>query len=398
MIDFLEKQLMRRISSDQWIECRDRLNNLPPIWRMGNGIHIVTGYREACDVLANKKISSEFIRRLSDEALRFGRIDRVNRIIKNSFALRDGVEHLFLRELVAPIFLPKQLQTIFGKTEEDAKNLIDGALEEADSIDIVEVLARRLPILVNCQILGLPYSKKYELRLMIDALVAEIEFDPINRNETELLNLIDLIDSFKSKPVPSWLDPLVTALHQNRISELDFEATILLLMISGYGTATVGIGSSALNLFAQDQAFSKLKNGTYQTENFIYESLRLNPPVTLLSRSAAENLEIGDHAIPKNELILIHMGAACRDPNIFEDPHDFNPHRTNKAQLIFGGGAHFCLGRLIGLHQIEASLRALLNYPLLIQAPIQNIAFHPYKIIQGPLSLPVKIDAQTMLT
>ena len=396
-MEIFEQEIMKRVSHSDWGRVREKLDELPPIWKMQNGIHLVTGYGEACDLLSSKKVSSEFISKLSNEVIRFSKIDRINDIIRASFALKDGLRHAKLRELVAPIFVHKKFNDIFSAIDIDAQNLIKDVLLKGDIFDPIESLAKRLPILTNCQILGIPYSEESKLRAMTDALVAEIEFDVEKRNEPELLDLIHFIDSFKSGIAPDWIKPLVMSLHSGDISDLDFESTILLLMISGYGTATSGIGAAIATLFSQEKARNHLRSGQYTTEGFIYEALRLSPPVSILARTAAEDIEFNGSKIPKDGVVLIHVSACCRDPNFFDNPHLFNPKRSNKAQLIFGGGPHFCLGRIVGLRQIEASVNALLNLPLTMTIPFEEISYNPFKIIQGPLTLPLQYHHREML-
>ena len=392
-----EQEIMRRVAHANWGRVRAKLDELTPIWKMQNGIHLVTGYREACELLSSKKVSSEFISKLSNDVIRFSKIDRINDIIRASFALKDGLRHAKLRELVAPIFVHKKFNDIFSAIDNDAQKLVKDALLKGDTFDLVESLAKRLPILTNCQILGIPYSEESKLRAMTDALVAEIEFDAEKRNEPELLNLIHFIDSFKNGATPDWIKPLVMSLRSGDISDLDFESTILLLMISGYGTATSGIGAAIATLFSQENSRHYLRSGECTTEGFIYEALRLSPPVSILARTAAEDIEFNGSKIPKDGVVLIHVSASCRDRNFFDNPHLFNPKRSNKAQLIFGGGPHFCLGRMVGLRQIEATVNALLNLPLTMTIPFEEISYNPFKIIQGPLTIPLQYHHREML-
>lgn len=86
----------------------------------------------------------------------------------------------------------------------------------------------------------------------------------------------------------------------------------------------------------------------------INEAMRLHPPVYLISREAAESVEIAGYKLRPGSLVFINLWVTHRDPRWFPAPLAFDPGRfTAEASLTrpkyaflpFGGGPRACLGR-----------------------------------------------------
>jgi cytochrome P450 len=86
----------------------------------------------------------------------------------------------------------------------------------------------------------------------------------------------------------------------------------------------------------------------------VEETLRYDPPVQLMGRIAADDMIIGDTAIPKGDTMMLLLAAAQRDPATYDRPDDFDPDREAIRHLGFGKGPHFCLGA--PLARLEAAL------------------------------------------
>jgi cytochrome P450 len=89
------------------------------------------------------------------------------------------------------------------------------------------------------------------------------------------------------------------------------------------------------------------------TRRIVKETLRLYPPTYFLSRSAAQETELGGYRIPKDSTMLYSFFSQHRDPLLFRRPGQFDPDRwlpgreadvTPEAYMPFGEGAHRCVG------------------------------------------------------
>jgi cytochrome P450 len=91
----------------------------------------------------------------------------------------------------------------------------------------------------------------------------------------------------------------------------------------------------------------------------ILESLRFDSPVQVVGKTTSVSLSIGSLVIPPGSRILIHIGAANRDPTIFEQADSFSPSRSGPTPLSFGQGDGICPGRNLALRSATSFLTSL---------------------------------------
>ena len=95
--------------------------------------------------------------------------------------------------------------------------------------------------------------------------------------------------------------------------------------------------------------------------NFIEETLRLESPIQGEFRLARVATRIGGVDIPAGTTVMVHNGAANRDPRQFEAPNEFRLDRTDgRLHLGFGFGIHTCVGAPLARAEARASLVRLL--------------------------------------
>ena len=75
-----------------------------------------------------------------------------------SFINMDDPRHARQRGIVARSFTPKQLQGVLDSVETICTEVIDGFCEKGE-VDLVEVLSQPFPLLVICDMMGIPRSE-----------------------------------------------------------------------------------------------------------------------------------------------------------------------------------------------------------------------------------------------
>ena len=107
----------------------------------------------------------------------------------------------------------------------------------------------------------------------------------------------------------------------------------------------------------------------------IEESMRLYPPVWLISRTPIADDEIGGYHIPAGSMVLVSKYVVHRHPDFWDNPDGFDPERFTpergkllppNAFLPFGTGSRTCIGKHF----------ALMMGPLLLATLAQRVTFH----------------------
>src|SRR5262249_9759340 len=91
----------------------------------------------------------------------------------------------------------------------------------------------------------------------------------------------------------------------------------------------------------------------------IEEVLRYRPPFPRLGRMTAAEVDLGNHTIARDQIVILWIAAANRDGAEFRDPDRFDIHRKPNPHLSFGHGIHFCLGAPLARLEARIALETL---------------------------------------
>jgi cytochrome P450 len=106
------------------------------------------------------------------------------------------------------------------------------------------------------------------------------------------------------------------------------------------------------------------------TWNVLQESMRLYPPIWLMSRKAIQDDAIGCYRIPAGTLVVFSPYLLHRRADLWPAPDTFRPERfaavaggsaVPYAYLPFGGGQRQCIGRQFGILELRLLLPMLLQ-------------------------------------
>ena len=148
--------------------------------------------------------------------------------------------------------------------------------------------------------------------------------------------------------------------EQGAITTEEFETMFFLFAVAGNETLRNGIPGGMLALLKHPDQMNKLINNQELLPSAVEEMLRYAPPVIHFRRTATEDLELGNTQIRKGDKVVVYHAGANRDPQVFEDPDEFNIERTPNEHVTFGAGPHFCLGAHLARMQMTAIFKQAL--------------------------------------
>ena len=138
---------------------------------------------------------------------------------------------------------------------------------------------------------------------------------------------------------------------------------------------------------------TKLRANPALWHNVIEETLRYEPPVTLIPRIALEDFEVHGNLIRQGQLVQLSIASANRDRVHFVDAERFDVSRVPGQHLSFGHGPHGCLGASLAREQASIALTTLFQrFPTLRLDASQPIQWYRNAGNRGPLTLPLVFE------
>jgi len=379
----------------------DRLREADPLHRT-RGVWLATRYEEVLAVLRDRRFSSRNLafgsataEPIPPEAL--GALEEV--LLVGVLVLSDPPDHTRLRRLSNRGFVPKIVEGMRPRIQE----IVDGLLDEvADggSMDAVARLALPLPLIIICDMLGVPLSDRELfagwMRDIITVSDPNQTAESIGIGFTALQSLReyfrDLIATRrKTGPRGDVLDELAAEEEGDRLTEGELLGTCQTLFIAGHETTASFIGNAILSLLRHPDQLRLLREDPSLIRNAVEELLRYDTSVQIAPapRVAIEDVDLGVKTIRKGEAVRLFLGSANRDPAQFPHPHRLDLTRREPYHLSFAGGIHTCLGAPLARAEVQIAISTLLKRMQRLELASEDLEWEESSTIRALKALPV---------
>jgi cytochrome P450 len=377
---------------------RDRLPNGIAAWLVTRYEDVTAGLTDprlvldaaSCEaaLLSNGDLPSRYSRSLT----------RVSRNLLNT----DPPDHTRLRRFVTRGFSARRLEAVRSRVHQIADQLVSAIAVHASRgrvVNLVETLAFPLPIIVICEMLGVPYSDRNQFRAWSDAIITLEPGTEATAASARAMSRMDryfteLIGTKRARPGDDLVTTLLATTEDgDRLNNDELHAMLRLLLVAGHETTSALIGSSVLLLLRHPEQLAILRADPSLTVSAVEECLRFAPPVAFaLPRFTTAGVQIGEVTVPPGEAVALGLWTADHDPERFASPNVFDIKRGDNPQIAFGHGAHFCLGAALARLEAEAALGALLRkFPeMSLAVPYEAVPWK-HSAVRGPSHLPVRL-------
>ncbi|MFD4714139.1 cytochrome P450 [Streptomyces sp. NPDC058430] len=327
----------------------------------------------------------------------------------------SGREHAVRRALVAPAFRGSDLQEKFLPViERNSRELID-TFRATGSVDLVGAYATRFPVNVIADMLGLDkadHARFHGWYTTVIAFLGNLSGDKDvaaagERTRVEFAEyMIPIIRQRRDNLGDDLLSSLCAAeVDGVRMSDEDIKAFCSLLLAAGGETTDKAIASIFANLLTHPEQLDAVRKDRTLIARAFAETLRYTPPVHMIMRQSATDVEVSGGTIPAGATVTCLIGAANRDADRYTDPDRFDIFREDLTatnafsaaadHLSFALGRHFCVGALLAKAEVEIGVGQLLD-----AMPDVRLAdgFDPVEqgvFTRGPQSLPVRFTPAT---
>jgi cytochrome P450 len=380
------------------------LRTRAPVWKAPFGRWFLTRYEDTALLLRDRRFGKGYedpdalARRFGPTALQEPAVVELTHMM----LMRDPPDHTRLRGLVSRAFTARRIEALRDNIQVLTDRLLD-KLIPLGRMDAIRDLAFPLPMLVICELLGIPEAHRERFLTRSGSAGALLNPTPPTREELDRANagtvesgayFEALFEQRRQDPQ----DDLITLLVQaeeagDRLTTTELRANVSLLFAAGHETTVNLIGNGLYSLLRYPEQWQILRHEPGLIPNAIEELLRYEAPAQAVARIASEPIELGGQTLAKNDLVVSLIGGANRDPAVFEDPERLDVTRKDLRPLSFGGGIHFCLGaqlaRIEAAVVFEAILQRLPNLRLLEP---DRPKWNPSFVLRGLAELPVAWD------
>ncbi len=279
-----------------------------------------------------------------------------NLLHRNQMMENEPPEHTRLRRPVASAFARGHVERLRPRVRELAHRLLD---EVDGDFDLIESYAEPLPVLVIAELLGVPAAHAPSLRDWSQAIVRMYEPSPSQAvvdaavsAATDFAGLVrELIAERRQRPADDLISDLVTT----GLTEDEQVAAVVLLLNAGHEASVNVFGNGAVAMLRRG-----LRPGA-DVALTVEEMLRFDSALQLFERTATEPVRVGGVVVEPGQKIAALLGAANRDPAVFERPDEVDVDRDPNPHLAFGVGVHFCLGAPLARMELVESVGALFD-------------------------------------
>lgn len=288
--------------------------------------------------------------------------------LMRTMLLKNPPDHTRLRGLVVKAFDARRVEALRPRIRRVAHDLIDGFADRGAG-DLKSLFTHPLPVIVICEMLGIPESDQAEFvkgtrisgRLIDPTPMTDAELAEANRSTLETQAYFDaLCEDRRRHPRDDFTTALVQSeTEHGRLTREELTANIGLLFAAGHETTVNLLGNALIALYRNRDQLDLLRGDPARMENAVEEFLRYDSSVQLTARNALEDADVAGVPLPKGRTVIAMLGGANRDPAAFVDPERLDITRERIRPLSFGGGIHLCLGAQLARIEAREALAAL---------------------------------------
>ena len=310
----------------------------------------------------------------------------------------DPPDHTRLRALVNKAFTRRAVKALEPRIRAILAALLD-AVDDSSAFDLMEAVARPMPVIVIAEMLGVPPEDRARFRQW-SAQRARLLEPTIGMRERRIgaaaSEAFDayfraIIEQRRTDPRDDILSALVEAEHEGeRLTEREMLNMLRLLVIAGNETTTNLIGNGLLALLCHPAELERVREEPGLIPSAVEELLRYDSPSQATFRRVVEDCEVNGFALRRRDNVVVLIGAANRDPAAFDDPERLDVTRDAGTHLSFGRGIHHCLGAQLARLEGRIAFEMLIERFPRIELRTERVRFRKTMVFRGLEALPLR--------
>ena len=375
----------------------DRLLREAPVLRQPDGSVLICRhadlnaiYRDTTLYISDKKLAF---------APKFGPGSPLFEHHTTSLVFNDPPLHTRVRRIMTSALTPKALARMEPGLIDTVDRLLEGL---SPTPDLIEDYASCIPVQIIGNLLDVPMEERGPLRNWSLAILGALEptlsdaeleagHTAVREFKAYLQDLIARRRAAPGDPETDVLTRLIAGDDGGQLTEIELIQNCIFILNAGHETTTNLIGSALALLHDHPDQKARLLAEPALIGPCIEEVLRFRSPNQFGNRETTAPVTIGGVEIAAGSNLHLCIGAANRDPEVFEAPTKFDIERKPNRHLAFAGGPHVCVGLTLARMEGKIALQRFLNrYPdyeiSTTRQGGRRIRFHGYATLPARLT------------
>jgi cytochrome P450 len=223
-------------------------------------------------------------------------------------------------------------------------------------MELVDDLASPLALAVMCAVLGLPDGDRHTAGVWVRSISESLaparghrmcphDAGPVGTSPEVRRGLTAAIAARRTDRRDDLISGLLRAAEDgDQFGDDELLDICAELLVSAHDSTVNLIGNAVTALLDNPIQLNRLRAEPGLITTGVEEFLRYDSPTQRVTRVAAEAVELGGQIVGKGDIVVVLIGAANRDPEVFDTPDLLDLSRSPNHHLAFGRGPQFCLG------------------------------------------------------
>ena len=342
------------------------LRDAGPLCRLGPGSWGVTRHDDVATLLHDPRLGSEFPTSYYELSVGQG---AAASFLARILLYRDAPAHTRLRRLFGRAFSPAAVRELQPRIEQVARGAVEPAVARGH-FDAASEIALRVPVLVVCELMGIPPDACDEVQPRAADLGGAFATAVSPEARAAADDAVGWLRSFlteilalrRRKPGDDLLSRLMSIDEDGgRLTEEEVVDNAVFAFFAGFETTVNLLATGLLELARAPQHQAVLRANPGLLPVAIDEFLRFDPPIQGVARLVREPVELHGRTLRRGRVLVLLIGSANRDERVFHDPDQLDLQRTPNPHVSFGGGPHLCMGAALARREAEAVFRIILE-------------------------------------
>ncbi|MFF3342123.1 cytochrome P450 [Streptomyces flavidovirens] len=350
--------------------------NAPVHYEPDTGLWLVSRYDDVRAILLDTDTflpdnAMDAIGRFSVPTLRV--LARARFALPPTLASNGGESHAGYRRIMTGLLGARAVTAAVPMIERVTGECLDQLEERLDAdgvCDLATTLARDVPLRVLLRILGLEQAADVGIDTLARWSDASLELfwgrpDAGRQRELagEAADFYSWLRELVTEPGPA-ADTLLGALAAHRLPDgeplgvAESAAVLYFMLIAGQATTRQMMSIMYRRALGEPALWRRFAEEPGSVEPWTEEMLRREPPITTWRRVTGRPVTLRGVDIPAGAPLLLMLASTGSDPDVFENPEQLCPHRSNRrSHLSFGVGRHRCSGAELARTEAGVMLR-----------------------------------------